>query len=89
MPCKKEWDRTAVRDLDQFDPHAARRTVAGLHGRVAELDAPRSLGEALRGSPRGEFCKHGVGDGRIIGRLEHQMLRTLIVKIGNRRDVYR
>ena len=89
MVYKVELDRVAVRDLDQLDPHAARRILAFLHGRVAALDDPRSIGEALKGSTLGEFWKYRVGDYRIISSIEDKVLRVLVVKIGNRRDVYR
>jgi len=89
MVWKVELDRAAVRDLDQLDPQAARRILAFLHGRVAGLDDPRSLGEALKGSTLGEFWKYRVGDYRVISSIEDKVLRILLVKIGNRRDVYR
>jgi mRNA interferase RelE/StbE len=89
MAWKVELDRAAVRDLDQLDPSAARRILAFLHGRVAALDDPRSIGEALKGSALGEFWKYRVGDYRIVSSIEDRILRILVVRIGNRRDVYR
>jgi mRNA interferase RelE/StbE len=89
MACRVELDRAAVRDLDQLDPQAARRILAFLHGRVAAIDDPRSIGEALKGSTLGEFWKYRVGDYRIISSIEDEVLRILVVKIGNRREVYR
>lgn len=53
------------------------------------LEDPRSLGESLKGSKLGEFWKCRVGDGRIISRIEDGALCVLVVKIGNRREVYR
>ena len=50
-----ELDQTAVRDLDKLDQQPRRRILAFLHDRVATLDNPRSLGEALKGSTLGEF----------------------------------
>ena len=56
---------------------------------MALLDDPRSLGEALKGGTLGEFWKYRVGDYRIIASIEDGALRILVVKIGNRREVYR
>ncbi|MFW9594224.1 MAG: type II toxin-antitoxin system RelE family toxin [Macromonas sp.] len=84
-----EIDRAAVRDLDKLDPQAARRILVFLHERVATLDDPRSIGEALKGSKLGEFWKYRVGDYRIISSIEDGALRVLVVKVGNRREVYR
>jgi len=56
---------------------------------VATLDNPRSIGDALKGSMLGEFWKYRVGDFRIIASIEDGALRILVVKVGNRREVYR
>ena len=89
MVWKVEFDSVAERDLDKLDPQTARRILAFLHGRVASLDDPRSIGEALKVSKLGEFWKYRVGDYRIISSIEDGALRILVVKIGNRREVYR
>ncbi|MYH30202.1 MAG: type II toxin-antitoxin system RelE/ParE family toxin [Acidobacteria bacterium] len=84
-----ELDRAAVRDLRKLDRTAARRILAFLHGRIAALDDPRSIGEALKGSKLGEFWKYRVGDYRVIARIEDGAVRVLVVRIGNRRMIYR
>ena len=89
MAWRVEIDRAAVRDLDKLDRQAARRILAFLHGRVATLDDPRSLGEALKGSRLGEFWKYRVGDYRIITRIEDNALRVLVVRVARRDRVYR
>ena len=62
MAWRIELDPAAVRELDKIDPQIARRILAFLHGRVAELDDPRNIGEALKGSKLGEFWKYRIGD---------------------------
>lgn len=57
--------------------------------RIAPLDNPRQIGEAMQGSKFGEFWKYRVGDWRIIAKIEDQTVRILVVRIGNRREVYR
>jgi mRNA interferase RelE/StbE len=89
MAWRVELDPAAVRELGKLDPQTARRILTFLHSRVAVLDDPRSLGEALKGSKLGEFWKYRVGEGRIISRIEDGALRILVVRIGNRREVYR
>lgn len=89
MAWQVELDRAAVRDLKKLDRPTARRILTFLQSRVAALDDPRSIGEALRGSRLGEFWKYRVGDYRIIARIEDAAVRILVVRIGNRRDVYR
>ena len=89
MAWKLELSTLAQKNLDQLDPPVARRILAFLHERVAPMEDPRSLGEALKGSRLGEFWKYRVGDYRIISSIEDDALRILVVRIGNRRAVYR
>jgi mRNA interferase RelE/StbE len=89
MAWKVELDSAAERDLDKLDPQIARRILKFLHGRVAQLHDPRSIGEALKGSKLGDFWKYRVGDYRIVSHIEDETIRILVVKIGNRREVYR
>ena len=89
MAWKIEFDPLADREIDRLDPEIARRIVKFLHGRLAKLDDPRSMGAALTGPRFGEFWKYRVGDYRVIARIEDKILRILVVKIGNRSVVYR
>ena len=89
MVWKIELDPAVDRELSKVDPQIARRILTFLHRRVAQLDNPRSIGEALRGSKLGDFWKYRVGDWRIIASIEDGALRILVIRIGNRKDVYR
>ena len=89
MAWKVELDPAAVRELSKLDQQTARRILAFLHGRVATLDDPRSIGEALKGSKLGEFWKYRAGDYRVIARIEDDALRVLVVRVGSRDKVYR
>lgn len=84
-----EFAPAAERELAKIDPQIARRILAFLRDRLAPLDNPRALGEALKGSKLGTFWKYRVGDYRIIADIDDAVVRILIVRIGNRRDVYR
>ena len=89
MAWQIELSTLAQKNLDQLDPQIARRILTFLNERVAHLDDPRSIGEALKGARLGEFWKYRVGDYRIVSRIEDGTLCILVVKIGNRREVYR
>jgi mRNA interferase RelE/StbE len=89
MAWKIEFDPAAERELGKLDPQIARRILKFLFERVAPLDDPRSIGEALKGSRLGEFWKYRLGDYRIISRIEDREVIVLVVRIGNRREVYR
>ena len=89
MAWKVEIDLAAERDLGKLDPQIARRILVFLHDRVAKLDDSGSMGDALKGDKLGAFWKYRVGDYRIISTIEDGALRILVVRIGNRREVYR
>jgi mRNA interferase RelE/StbE len=89
MAWKVEFDPTAAKELNKLDSQIVKRILKFLYERVARLDDPRSIGEALRGPRLGELWKYRVGDYRIIARIEDGMLTVLVLKVGNRRDVYK
>lgn len=89
MAWRIEFDDQARKDLAALDKAVAKRITAFLRERVARLDDPRSIGDALKGARLGEFWKYRVGDYRIIASIEDGALRILVVRIGNRREVYR
>jgi len=84
-----EIDPAAAKELNKLDPVSIKRILKFLHERVSNLDDPRSIGEALKGSKLGEFWKYRIGDYRVISRIEDGKMVVLVVKIGNRRDVYK
>lgn len=76
------------RQLDRLDPQIAHRILKFLYERVAPLEDPRSIGDALHGSKLGEFWKYRVGDYRLICSIEDKLVLILVVRVGHRREVY-
>ena len=66
MAFEIEFDPDAVKDLKKLDRPVQQRLVGFLRTRVATLDNPRDIGEALSGAKLGKFWKYRVGDWRII-----------------------
>ena len=81
-------ERRADKDLEKLGSRDRERILRFIHERLAATEDPRRIGEALGGS-LSEFWKYRVGDYRIISRIEDQTVTVLVVRIGNRRDVYR
>lgn len=84
-----EFERDAEREIRKLDKQVARRILKFLRERVAALDDPRSIGEALTGSKLGAYWKYRVGDYRIIADIQDKRICIQVVRIGNRREVYR
>ena len=84
-----ELAEAAKKEFSKLDPQVARRVTQFLRSRLQTQKNPRSLGQALKGSELGEFWKYRIGDIRIIASIEDDRLVILVVRIGNRREVYK
>jgi mRNA interferase RelE/StbE len=89
MAWKIELSAQVDRDLIKLDAQQSKRILKFLHERVAPLDNPRSMGEALQGSRLGEFRKYRVGDYRVICKIEDDRLLILVLRVGHRKEIYR
>jgi mRNA interferase RelE/StbE len=89
MAWRVEFAAAALRELDKLDPQVARRVLAFLHDRIVVNGDPRGVGQALKGSALGEFWKYRIGDYRVVADIEDRVLQVLVVRVGNRKDVYR
>lgn len=89
MAWKIEFSEGAKKNIGKLDRQVASRIVRFLSERVATLDDPRSLGEALSGSTLGEFWKYRVGDWRLVCSIQDDTIVVYVLKIGNRREVYK
>ena len=83
-----EYAETAKKQLRKLDKLAARRIVDFMDERIADLDDPRELGKALKGS-LGDLWRYRVGDYRVLCDIRDGVLTVLVLQIGNRREVYR
>jgi mRNA interferase RelE/StbE len=83
-----EYTDTAKNVLRKLDKPTARRVVDYMDGRIAPLDDPRSTGKSLTG-PLGGLWRYRVGDCRVICDIQDNALRVLVVKLGDRKEIYR
>ena len=89
MAYNVELSAEVDRELGKLDAQQAKRILKFLRERVAKLDDPRSLGEALHGSSLGEFWKYRVGDYRLICKIDDDRLVVLVLRVGHRKEIYR
>lgn len=83
-----DYTATAREQLRKLDKPVARRIVNYLDERIATLENPRSAGNPLAG-PLGGLWRYRVGDCRVICDIQDGALRVLVVRIGNRSEIYR
>ena len=79
----------ADKHLDKLDTAVKERVLQFLHKRISSLENPRSIGEALTGNRYAGLWKYRVGDIRVICQIKDKEIMILVVKIGNRREVYK
>ena len=84
-----EIDEAARKELGKLDPQVARRVIQFLSTRLQSVKDPRSMGQALKGSTLGNFWKYRLGDIRIIASIEDDRLVILVLRVGNRKEIYR
>lgn len=89
MAFEIEFDPDAVKDLKKLDRPVQQRLVAFLKTRVATLDDPRAIGEALAGARLGTYWKYRVGDWRIVCDIQGSRIIVRVLRVGNRREIYR
>ena len=82
------FTNSAKKCLAKLEKPEARRITRFLRERIEPLENPRSLGKALSGR-LGTFLRYKVGDYRIICDIRDRELIILVIRIGNRKDIYR
>ena len=84
-----DYLRSARKAAKKLDPQNRERIRQFLRQRLAVLDDPRQLGEALQGNRLGGYWRYRVGDYRIICDIQDGRLVVLVIEIGHRREIYR
>lgn len=83
-----DYTDTAKAQLHKLDKQTARRIIDFMDERIAGLENPHSTGKALTG-PLGGLWRYRVGDCRVICEIQDNILRILVLQVGNRREIYR
>lgn len=89
MAWRIEFDPDSAKELRKLDRPVQQRLLGFLRLRVAPLEDPRSIGEALAGARLGSFWKYRVGDWRLICDLQDERIVVRVLRVGHRREAYR
>ena len=82
-----EFVRSAQRELDKLASRDRARILGFLEERVAR-GQPRRSGHPLTGQFAG-LWSYRVGRFRLIAKIEDAVITVIVVRIGDRREVYR
>jgi mRNA interferase RelE/StbE len=83
-----DYSETAGKQLAKLDKKTAKDILDYMDERIAILDNPRSIGKALKGK-LGELWRYRLGNHRIIADIQDAKVLILVVRVGNRKEVYR
>ena len=89
MAWRIEFDPDAAKELRKLDRPVQQRLLGFLRLRVAPLEDPRAIGEALAGERLGAFWKYRVGDWRLICDIQDERIVVRVLRVGHRRGAYR
>ena len=80
-------DPVAARELRKLTSSDRARIMRFLRERIATPEDPRRTGHALTGPFKG-LWSYRVGDFRIIASIQDEIVTVLVLRVGNRRDIY-
>jgi len=83
-----EFTKATEKQLTRLGRAERQRIVDFLFERVAFLENPRSIGEAMKGKKYKGLWKYRSGDYRIICEIRDERISIVVVKLGHRREVY-
>ena len=84
-----EISDAAKKHLAKMGRVEAKRITTYLRTRIALMDNPRQLGEALQGARLGGLWRYRVGDYRILVEIKDEIVTVIVVGVGHRGEVYR
>ena len=88
MAWKVEITRTAEKQIRKLEREVQTAIVRFLRERVQPSDNPRQWGKPLHGD-KGGLWRYRVGDFRLICDIQDQLITVLVLRVGDRKDVYR
>jgi mRNA interferase RelE/StbE len=83
-----EYSKAAERLLKKMPKPVQRTIVLGMEEIVIKNQDPTAEGKPLQGSKRGHW-RYRFGDYRVICRIDHDVVKVLVLHLGHRGDVYR
>jgi mRNA interferase RelE/StbE len=87
MPWRVRWEKRALKDMAALSPRDRERISRFLLERVADREDARDVGAALAG-PQSGYWKYRIRDYRVIASIIDVEVTIIVVRVGNRREVY-
>ena len=88
MTWKIQYLKSSKKWAKRLSPEHRKKVRVFLEQRLAHMDDPRRLGKALKGE-LAQYWRYRLGDIRIICQIQEQNLLILVIRFGQRKDIYR
>lgn len=83
-----EFTGPARREFAKLDRQGANRILEFINENLAKAENPRQWGKPLKGK-LDNYWSYRIGDFRLLCTIEDGRMVVIVVRIGNRREVYR
>jgi len=88
MRWKVRFEKRALKEFSKLSKQDQARIAAFIQQRLLAHNNPRELGEPLVGNMTG-YWRYRVGAFRLVAMIEDLEITITLVRIGNRREIYR
>jgi mRNA interferase RelE/StbE len=88
LPWRVRFEKRALKEMARLGSVDQERIARFIRDRIEARDNPREVGEALAG-PFAGYWKYRIGDYRIIASIDDDAVTIIVIRIGNRREIYR
>ena len=89
MAWQVEWSKAADKDIARLGHAEKLRIVEFMQSRIAKLENPRTVGQALTGGKLEHLWRYRMGDYRILVSIQDTKVTILVVALGHRSQIYR
>jgi len=87
MKWQIEFTKVSKKYLKKQQPQISKRIINFLYEKIRKN--PRDIGEPLKGQKLGSYWKYRIGSYRVIADIRDNELLILIIRIGDRKEVYK
>ena len=87
MTYRVAFKKSALKYLENLDPHTSERIMSWIKENLAGCEDPRRIGKSLSGRHAGKW-RYRVGEYRIIAEIRDKELIIAVVDVGPRKNVY-
>ncbi|MCI7145722.1 MAG: type II toxin-antitoxin system RelE/ParE family toxin [Clostridiales bacterium] len=83
-----KYEKKAVKQIQKLDPSVQRLIKTWIEKNLIGTTNPRQHGKGLVGD-KSDYWRYGVGDYRILAKINDTEVIIIIVEVGHRKEIYK